>query len=233
MKSSSRTHRSMSIATRLNTARLAINNTLNNPALLARVEAYGYTAERIAEGQALLAAANSAVNAQRVAAGELRRAVANLGSAELAARERYQALAKIARAVFAPGSPQRVALAMAGTTPKSTSGFLSAAERMYGNALGKPELQAALGTYGFDAARLTADYTKVTALAAALEARGTAASAAQAATRAQNDATAALAKWVGMYMKVARIALSDTPEQLVSLGAATRARPRTARRATA
>ncbi|KPV51395.1 hypothetical protein SE17_21430, partial [Kouleothrix aurantiaca] len=61
MKSSSRTHRSMSIATRLNTARLAINNTLNNPALLARVEAYGYTAERIAEGQALLAAANTAV----------------------------------------------------------------------------------------------------------------------------------------------------------------------------
>ena len=60
----------MSIANRLNTARLAINNTLNNPALLARVEEYGYTTERIAEGQALLTTANAAVNAQRVAAGD-------------------------------------------------------------------------------------------------------------------------------------------------------------------
>ena len=231
MKSSSRTHRSMSIANRLNTARLAINNTLNNPALLARVEAYGYTTERIAEGQALLTTANAAVNAQRVAAGDLRRAVADLGAAELAARDRYQALAKIARAVFAPGSPQRVALGLDVRMPQSISGFLSAAERMYGNALSNRELQATLGTYGFDTARLTTDYAKTAALAAALEARGTAASAAQAATRAQNEAITALVKWVGMYMKVARIALADMPEQLVSLGAAKRARPRTPKRA--
>lgn len=233
MKSSMRTSRSTSIATQLNTARLAINNTVNNPALLTRVQEYGYTAERFAEGQALLAAANAAVNAQRVAAGELRRAVADLGSTELAARDRFQTLARLARAMFAPGSPQRVALGMAGSTPRSTSAFLSAAERMYGNALGKPDLQATLGAYGFDAARLTADHAKMTALATALEARGAAAGAAQAATRAQNAALLALAKWVGLYMKVARIALSDAPEQLVSLGAAPRARPRTPKRAAA
>lgn len=82
-----------------------------------------------------------------------------LTEAEAAARDAYQALAKVARAIFVDDKARLTALGLTGTAPKTTAGFLAAAMALFDNAAAAPSL----ADYGYDAGRLDTERAKIVA----------------------------------------------------------------------
>jgi len=200
------------IADQLNAAQLAVTNSLADPEIKSRVAAYGYTAEKLLEGRALFDAARAAVSAQESAAGAQQAATQTLAAAKAEAHDAYQSLAKVARAVSDPAS--LAGLGLTGLMPAATAAFLTAAGTLFDNAGALP----ALAQYGYDSTKLAAERARVEACAAADRAQEAAKGAAQQATRDQDAALRALNKWMAQYVKIARVALRETPQLLVNLG---------------
>ena len=212
------TQRKRTIPHILNAAQTALNNTFADAEILALIEVYGYTREKLQEGKRLHAAAVAAVSAQVAAAGAQRRAYMRVREAEKVARKRHQALAKISRIVYAPKSAERTELGLVGLTPHSTVKFLAAANTLFDNALKLPEIGTALAEYGYHRERLEADRARLTELDQAREAQLDARSAAKQATQDQNTALSALARWLGNYRTTAQVALDGQPDLLDKLG---------------
>lgn len=196
----------------LTQAALAINNSLNDSGIRDLVAGYGYSVEKLNEGRALLAAAQAASNEQVAAAGAQQQATVAFQQAEIAARDAYQALAKVARATLDKAS--LTMLGLSGRAPQSTSSFLTAAFTLFDNAAQVP----LLANYGYDAAKLSAGRGLISALQAADQAQEVAKGAAQKATGSQREALKALSGWLAQYIKIAKVALRTDPQQLEKLG---------------
>ena len=84
------------IASQLNSAQLAISNSLSDPEIQSLVAQFGYPADKLSQGKALYDCALSAVNAEKSAAGTQQESTRLLDQAEEVARDAYQALAKVA-----------------------------------------------------------------------------------------------------------------------------------------
>jgi len=219
------------IADRLTAAQVAISNTLADAEIKALVEGYGYTEERMREGVALHDAAEKSVNAQTAAAGAPREVTATTESAKKDARDAYQALAQVARALFAHDPAQLATLGVTGAAPRSTAGLLTAGYALFDNALGVEAVRTALAGYGYDEARLRNERERVAAFDRANQAQEAAKGAAQQATREQDAALAALDDWVAQYLKIAKVALRGKKQLLEKLGLATRSGKTAAQRA--
>jgi len=215
-----------SIAERLNAAQMAVANSLAEAEIQSLVAGYGYPAGKLNEGKTLYEAALTAVNAQKSAAGAQQQATQELNQAEKSARDAYQSLAKVARAVFKEEAPRLTTLGLTGTVPLSTAGFLAAAAVLFDNAAGAPSL----ADYGYDAARLAAERAKIAAFAAADQRQEAAKGAAQQAGREQVAALASLDAWRAQYLKIARVALREKPQLLEKIGVAARTSKTSAQR---
>jgi hypothetical protein len=218
------------IVGQLSAASLAINNTLGDKELQALVATYGYPAAKIVQGQELYNAAADAVNKQNVAAGIQRQATLQARTAEQSARANYQALAEVARAVFARDPATRAILGLKGTTPVNTVAFKAVADQLFDNALNIAAIGSALAQYGYDRERLTHDRAAIVAFGRADQAQVAAMGAAQQATRDQQAALAALKAWLSQYLRIARVALRTKPELYAKLGGVVRSSRTTAQR---
>jgi hypothetical protein len=178
---------------------LAISNSLSAPEIQGLVAQFGYPAEKLNEGKALYDAALAAVNAEKAAAGAQQQSTHVLEQAETSARDAYQALAKVARAVFLKDKAQLNALGLNGSTPKDTAGFLAAAYALFDNARTLP----ALANYGYDSVKLQSERLKIAAYDTANQQQEAAKGAAQQATREQDAALQALNNWTSQYLKIA------------------------------
>ena len=134
----------------LNSAQLAISNSLSDPEVQSLAAQLGYPADELSQGKALYDCSLSAVNAERAAAGAQQESTRLLAQAEESARDAYQALAKVARAVFLRDKAQLNALGLSGSTPKNTAGFLASAYTLFDHARTLP----ALADYGYDSPKL-------------------------------------------------------------------------------
>ena len=210
------------IAGQLSLASLAINNTLGDAHVQSLVAAYGYTAEKVQQGQALYRAATDAVQQQNIAAGAQRQATLYAYAAERRARANYQALAQVARAVFVRDPAMREILGLKGATPTSIAEFKAAADQLFEAANSIPKLSTTLASYGYDAARLTRDRSAIVDLGQAHQAQVAAIAQAKQTTREQKVALAALNDWLAQYLKIAKVALRDTPELYIKLGGVAR-----------
>jgi hypothetical protein len=202
----------------LNRAQLAIANTLGDREILSLVAALGYPTEVMSEGQVLYEAAVRAVNAQRAAAGAQQDTTQQQTAAREVAQDAYQALAKLARAIFVDDKARLEALGLRGEMPQATAEFIAAATMLFENAQGVPEL----ADYGYDADRLAAEHAKITAFIEAENRQEAAKGAAQQATREQDEALRALNEWIAQYIKVARVALRKKAQLLEKIGVAAR-----------
>ncbi len=214
-------------AQELNAAQLAICNSLADGEILGLVGSFGYSQARLTEGNMLYDKALAAVNGQRAKAGEQQNATNTLLKAEFTARDGYQALAKVARAVFIKDKAQLAALGLGGKTPKDTAGFIAAARTLFDNAAGLP----VLANFGYDAARLQSERLKISAYEAANQQQEAAKGAAQQSTREQEEALSALNLWVAQYLKIARVALRGKPQLLEKIGVTARSSKTAAQRA--
>ncbi len=132
-------------------------------------------------GKALYDAALVKVNAQTAASGAQQQTTLALKSAEQTARDAYQALAKVARAVFV-GNDDTATLATLGLnipTPRTAAAFLAAGYALFDNALNTPAIRTTLAGYGYPQAKLQSERAKIAALDTANQAQETAKGAAQ------------------------------------------------------
>ena len=215
-----------SIAQELNAGQLAISNSLSDPEIQSLVAQFGYPADKLNEGKALYDAALAAVNAEKAAAGRAKFSQM-LAQAEESARDAYQALAKVARAVFLKDKAQLNALGLNGAMPKDTAGFLAAAYTLFDNARTLP----ALADYGYNSVKLQSEHAKIAAYDTANQQQEAAKGAAQQATREQDAALQALNDWTSQYLKIAKVALSGKPQLLEKIGVLARTSKTAAQRA--
>jgi hypothetical protein len=216
-----------SIAGQLNAGQLAISNSLSDPEIQSLVAQFGYPADKLNEGKALYDCALSAVNAEKAAAGTQQESTHVLEQAEESARDAYQALAKVARAVFLKDKSQLNALGLNGSTPKDTAGFLASAYTLFDNA----RTLSALADYGYDSPKVQSERLKIVAYDTANQQQEAAKGAAQQATREQDAALQALNDWTAQYLKIAKVALSGKPQLLEKLGVLARTSKTAAQRA--
>lgn len=203
-----------SIAERLNDSQLAVLNSLAEPEIQSLVAVYGYPAAKLNEGKALYEAALAAVNAQKAAEGVQQQSTQELLKAERSARDAYQSLAKVARAVFKDDKARLTSLGLRGRSPRATAAFLASAASLFDNAAGLP----VLADYGYNAARLASEKAKVTAFDLANQKQEAAKGAAQQASQEQAEAMASLDKWKAQYVKIARVALRGKSQLLEKIG---------------
>ena len=203
-----------SIAGQLNAGQLAINNSLSDPEIQSLVAQFGYPADKLNEGKALYDAALAAVNAEKATAGAQQESTHSLAQAEKSARDAYQGLAKVARAVFTKDKAQLNALGLNRNMPLDTAGFLAAAYALFDNARTLP----ALADYGYDSPKLQSERLKVATYDSTNQQQEAAKGAAQQATRERDAALGALNDWTSQYLKIAKVALSGKKQLLEKLG---------------
>jgi len=216
-----------SIVVQIADAHQILTNSLAVAEILDLVSGFGYDADKLNEGLALVAAAQSAAHQQTIQAGAHRIATQVFNDAHSAARDAYQALAKLARAVYLHDPAQLSALGLDQSTPRTKFAFLTSALILFNNAANL----SALSAYGYDSARLTSERAKIIAMRDADNAQVIARGKAQQATADQESALSAMNDWVSQYRKVAKIALRDRKPLLEQIGVPARISKSAAQRA--
>ena len=218
----------ISIAERLTAAQLAIDNSLADAQIQDLVSAYGYSAEKLAVGKTLYDAALAAYSHAQGAAGAQQLATAHLKSTGKIARDAFQALAQVARAVFSDTPDHLVALGLDNPMPSTTAGFLNHATMMFDNAQSVSEIQSMLAQYGYTIEKLQTECAKIVDYNQANQSQEAAKGTAQQATVIQNKALAELDSWMARYIKIAKVALRHDKQLLEKIGIVARTSKRTA-----
>ncbi len=207
-----------SISELLNSAQVVISNTLSEPEILGYVSKFGYTKEKINEGKQLYETAVEAQNNQTKAAGAQFQATEVLKRAEKIARQAYQDLAKVARAVFKNDKARLAQMGITGKMPIKTADFLTVSMNAFNNALTVPEILESLSHFGYDEAKLNSEKQKIIDFEQANLRQEAAKGAAQQSTKDQEAALNALDKWLSQYVSIAKVALKDNKQLLEKLG---------------
>ncbi len=209
-----RTH--AAIAAELNTAQLAINNSLGDPDIKTLVADFGYTTAKLNKGKGFYAAALAAVNASQGGRGGQKGATAALKAAKKDARDAYQALAQVARASL-PAEDLET-LGLTGNEPRGTAKFIAASYTLFDNALTIP----ALAEFGYEADRLAAERARIEAYDQANQTQEAAKGTKQQFNAEKDEALAEMNQWVAQYLKIAKVALRGKPQLLEKIGLAAR-----------
>ena len=210
------------IAEQLNSAQIAISNSLGDTEIQELVSAYGYTPEKLNEGKTLYEGALVAVNSQTKFTGSQQQATEDLVKAEKIAFDAYQALAKVARAIFSKDKAKLVQLGIDGTMPRNTASFLRAAYTIFDNAGNISEIKTALASYGYTDEKITSERQKIAAYDTANQLQESSKGAAQQSTQDQKHALSLMNDWVSQYIKIAKVALRDKKQLLEKIGVLSR-----------
>jgi hypothetical protein len=206
----------LTMGQRLTLAGLALSNAADVE-VAPLLAAHGYTIERLAEGQALLTAARQALSRRQELRGVQRERSRQFQEARRAARQKYIALATVARRLFKDRPGLLVQLGIQGATPDSFAALLQAGVTLLDN-LADPAIAAELAEYGHTAERIAEIAAAFQTLKQANDAHEAAKGDTQQATRDLQAAMSALDNWISRFRTVARDALRDYPDFLEKLG---------------
>lgn len=219
------------ISNKTGAARVAISNALADAGVKAAVAQYGYNAAKLNAGKALLDAADAAVGGKTAGLGDQKGATAQVKSAKNAAKAAFENLAKVARAIFPRDKGKLTTLGLDKAMPRDAAGLISAGNTLFDNALANSDIKAALAGYGYEAGKLTAEKAKVSAFDTVNQQQEAAKGQSQMGTAGQTAALSALDDWMSQFLKIARVALKDQPQQLEKLGIKVPVGPTPAQRA--
>jgi hypothetical protein len=207
-----------SIEGRLAQAQLAINNTIADADLSAALAKYGYTAERLRQGAALRDSARIHYQRQKSEYGNLLAARDAFDTAQRQAQATYMRQVKVARVALKHDRGALQTLNLAAQRKRTLYDWLAQAQQFYANALGAPSILDRLAAFGISEALLAEGQRQIEAVAASNAARQRRLGAARDATRARDEAIAALDSWMSDFVKIARVALQDRPQLLEKIG---------------
>ena len=207
-----------SIDTYLSQAQLAIDNSLNNPQILAAVKDFGYTTERLNQGKTLYNALAAAQLETSSESGEQISASETVQAQWETAKKSYMRLVKVSRVALKKDGGAIAQLALSGKRKESLSGWLSQANQFYQNALSSPAILKALKEFGITDKKLKAGLEAVKAVEAANLVQEKEKGEAQAATQKRDAALDAMQDWLSDYLAIAKVALEEEPQLLEGLG---------------
>ena len=207
-----------SIEDRLLAAQVAIENARADATIRAALAPFAYDEARLAAGRALYDAAQALVNQQKAVYGDQYGSTGAVNAARTTADTAYRRTLAVARVALKGHVQAHAALMLDGERQQSLAGWLEQAQAFYGNLLAAPDLLAALGSFGYDRAKLEAERALVEAVAAANLAQEQQKGNAQQTTQQRDAALDALDTWVADFQVIARVALADQPQQLEKLG---------------
>jgi hypothetical protein len=202
----------------LQEARILIGNSQSLDRITGALGEFGYTPDRLAEGQILLQQAEALTLAQRNEYGEQYEATQATQQAWDTADEAYQKTLRVARLVFAEDVHALASLKLTGPRQRSLAGWLDQAGFFYGNLMGNPAQMAALGRFGYSREKLAREKALVDAVIAKAQAQAKETGEAQQSTVARDEALKALDKWVGELRTVLKVALHGDIEALETVG---------------
>jgi len=218
------------IAHRLETARLTTTNAVT-PALKTILTAGGLAETHITSGAPIYQAASGKVGTSAVRRGEQMIATAFARECYRDCRQGCQALAKTARAAFRDEPETLSLLGLDAPMPKDNNGFLATAEKLLNTTAYTSDMRTTLATYGYTDAKLSGERAKLQELRFALDVQAQTKAAHQQSKVEQRTALKAMDKWMGSFVRVARVALADKAQLLEQLGIVVPTFPTPAQRA--
>ena len=207
----------LTIDEQLLAAEVAIDGSLIDPEILAAVAPFGYTLERLQAAKTLSDGVRTLISTQKHEYGEQYEATEATLEAWAVANHVYIITLKIARIAFKADTQAQGSLMLSGSRKRTVSGWLEQALVFYENLLTHANFMAAMAPFGYDQAKLEAEFALVTAVHTANTAQEHEKGDAQAATRARNAKLDELNEWVADYKVIATIALEATPQKLEGL----------------
>ena len=216
----------------LQETRVLIGNSQTLPEISGILNGFGYTPERLAEGQKLLQEAQTLILAQQKEYGEQHEAIEETQSAWNAADTVYTKTLKVARMVFADDIQAITALKLTGARNRSLAGWLDQAVFFYGNLTTQPKLVTAMARFGYTAEKLLTEKALVDAVVALSQSQAKETSEALKSTVARDAAVKRLDAWAGELRTILKIAFVDDQRSLeaVGMGAPVGGRPKKAAR---
>jgi hypothetical protein len=208
----------INIEERFTLAQIAIGNTLADPTLQTTLAAYGYTADRLQQGNALRERARALYERQKSEYGELFAANDALEATQQQAQSTYMCYVKVARVALKNDRGALQKLDLATQRKGSLAGWLAQAHQFYINALSDVPILGKLAEFGITQAMLEAGQRQVDAVGEHELARRQRRGAARDATRVRDETIAALDSWMKDFTKIARLAFQDRPQFLEKLG---------------
>jgi hypothetical protein len=206
------------ISERLNAMQIAISNTFGDPVIKELVASFGYDDNRLNEGKELYTTALMSMNIQTASGGTQKDSTAKVLKAEKIARNAYQDLAKVARAIFKNDKAKLKMLGLEGKMPSRIGEFLGTAYTLFNNAEQVEEVKKELSKYGYTDKKIAAEKQKIADYDLANQQQEAAKGSAQNSTREQDAALEKMDEWYAQYVKIAKVALKDHKELLEKLG---------------
>lgn len=196
----------------------AIDNSMNVSEILAALAVCGYDAIKLGEGKALQVNAVTLQSINKKEHGEQFDATDAMHLAKAIANKGYMRHVKLARIALENDRGAWESLGLSGDRMDSFSGWVLQAKSFYTNALDTPEVLTKLGKLGITLEILTATQALVEDVGAKYSTQKKETGQAQRARLARDAAMDKLQKWMGPFIKVARIALEDDSQYLEMLG---------------
>lgn len=209
---------SYSIASRLESARLALTNALAETELLAVLGQYGYDEARLQQGKSLYD--NAWIVWQEQKEHQTRRRAVGLAYSQTETRTNraYIRSVKLCRALYKSDPVTYRALGLSGPRSKTFAGRVAQMRLFYTTILASPDILATLASHGISESQLQADFALVAALESARSQREVESGAVQGATQIRKQAISALDGWMRDFVAIARLALEEQPQRLEMLG---------------
>ncbi|MDR1554003.1 MAG: hypothetical protein LBS69_11175 [Prevotellaceae bacterium] len=206
------------IATKLHKIENGILGAQNNPEIQEKLNAFGYTPERIGEGKRLLDKVNLLMTTQVGNYSEQYVATDKVDKLWKTVYANYMVTLKVTRVAFV-GQPEILQRFNAtGKRCKSLSGWLRDSRLLYNNLLNSPDALAVLAQFGYSAEKLNNELQMVNEVenlhSKQLNEKGDA----QQSTIDRDKAFDELCKWYSSFRAIARIALYDKPQLIEAMG---------------
>jgi len=194
-----------------------IANAQQQPEIAAALDAFGYDAAAIQEGQTLLTAARSLYDLQIKEYGEQHGATQAFEAACQQADKTYAAHRKLAKVAFKNDAQRQTDLHLNERKSQVYAPWHEQARHFYTALLADPVAQSQLTRYKITPEALQAALALVDQAESLKTAQEKEKGEAQNATDQRDAALLALDNWLADFKVVARLALADTPQLLESL----------------
>jgi hypothetical protein len=206
--------------------RTALGNAVDDRSISNKLTAFGYTAERIAEGQALLDAFQEKTLDAVREQGQETVAVSELKEKFSAANKLYMQDLKLARIAIKNNHGLLEQLEANGRRKKNLAGWIQQAKSFYANLDRSGEGMTAMGRFNFTGDTLQTNQAIILELDKKYQDRIREKGEAQETTQLKNEALDTLLDWFSDFRGVARIAFADEPQALEKLGIVVLNQPR-------
>jgi len=199
-------------------AELMLSNAASDQTIATALTPFGYTPQRIGEGQTLYQAVKDLHRGQQKEFSEQIAATDAFNAAWDAANKAYGMALRIARVAFKAHLQAAKLLQLQGERHQSIAGWLEQTEAFYAALTSDSALGAAMAAFGYPAAKLAAEYQAVQAVRGLRNQQSKETGEAQHATEQRDKSLVILDAWLADFRAVSKVALADQSQQLEKLG---------------